>query len=95
MSLSLYFPENPYYLADIRLVLLGSAEEGKRSVGNTILGREEFSSQKTALCVTKIGAVVGRQVTVINTPGWGREATANFRQGVFGRVRAYVCIGVV
>ena len=71
--LSLCFPGNPHYLADIRLVLLGSAEEGKRSVGNTILGREEFSSQKTALCVTKIGAVVGRQVTVINTPGWGRE----------------------
>ncbi|XP_031432651.1 GTPase IMAP family member 4-like [Clupea harengus] len=65
--------KNPYYLADIRLVLLGSAEEGKRSVGNTILGKDEFSGQKTALCVTKGRTVVGRQVTVINTPGWGRE----------------------
>ncbi|KAG5270902.1 hypothetical protein AALO_G00173590 [Alosa alosa] len=63
----------PPYPPEIRLVLLGSVDEGKRSAGNTILGREEFSSQKTAECVTKHGWVGPRQVTVINTPGWGRE----------------------
>ncbi|KAG5270900.1 hypothetical protein AALO_G00173570 [Alosa alosa] len=73
MAASAPFPPYAHYLPVVRLVLLGSVDEGKRSAGNTILGREEFSSQKTAECVTKHGWVGPRQVAVINTPGWGRE----------------------
>ncbi|XP_048116562.1 GTPase IMAP family member 8-like [Alosa alosa] len=65
--------KNLHNLANIRLVLLGSVDEGKRAVGNTILGREEFSSKIICECVTKHGSVGQRQVTVINPPGWGRE----------------------
>ncbi|XP_071390883.1 GTPase IMAP family member 8-like [Centroberyx affinis] len=55
--------------AELRMVLLGYGHAGKSSSGNTILGRKEFSS-RTAECVTGQGHVAGRQVTVVDTPGW-------------------------
>ncbi|KAJ8361933.1 hypothetical protein AAFF_G00410680, partial [Aldrovandia affinis] len=59
-------------LSELRIVLLGGRANGKSSAGNTILGREEFESGKgTAQCVKRQGEVAGRQVTVVDTPGWG------------------------
>nr|XP_013996461.1 unnamed protein product [Salmo salar] len=54
----------------LRIVLLGCKDAGKSSAGNTILGREEFDLRRTAQCVKKQGEVAGRQVTVVDTPGW-------------------------
>ncbi|XP_062393748.1 GTPase IMAP family member 9-like [Sardina pilchardus] len=73
MATSASISPYPHHPPEIRLVLLGSVDEGKRSAGNTILGRDVFGSQKTAECVIQQGWMGQRQVTVINTPGWGRE----------------------
>ncbi|XP_046892023.1 GTPase IMAP family member 8-like [Hypomesus transpacificus] len=59
-----------FHLSELRIVLLGARYEGKRSSGNTILGREEFDLTTVAQCVKRQGEVAGRQVTVVNTPCW-------------------------
>ncbi|XP_061079567.1 GTPase IMAP family member 8-like isoform X3 [Conger conger] len=56
---------------ELRMVLLGWVAGGKSSTGNTILGREKLGVWKrTAQCEKKQGEVNGRQVTVVDTPGW-------------------------
>ncbi|KAM6963140.1 GTPase IMAP family member 8-like [Aplochiton taeniatus] len=60
-------------LSELRIVLLGSRQAGKSSSGNTILGREEFDLRTAAQCVKRQGEVAGRQVTVVDTPGWWRN----------------------
>ncbi|XP_067093612.1 GTPase IMAP family member 8-like, partial [Osmerus mordax] len=61
------------HLSELRIVLLGGRHAGKSSSGNTILGREEFDPRADAQCVKKQGEVAGRQVTVVDSPGWGRN----------------------
>ena len=56
--------------SEMRIILLGPRASGKSSSGNTILGTEEFSLERTAQCEKRQGDVAGRQVTVIDTPGW-------------------------
>ncbi|XP_028268732.1 GTPase IMAP family member 8 isoform X2 [Parambassis ranga] len=59
-------------VTNIRIVLLGAKGSGKTSALNTILGRESSMQplKRTAQCVVEGGAVFGRQVTVVDTPGW-------------------------
>ncbi|XP_023155289.2 GTPase IMAP family member 8 [Amphiprion ocellaris] len=58
-------------VTDIRIVLLGAKGSGKTSALNTILGRESIQqTSRTAQCVVGKGVVFGRQVTVVDTPGW-------------------------
>ncbi|KAI1884205.1 hypothetical protein AGOR_G00224030 [Albula goreensis] len=67
------------HLSEFRIVLLGSRMSGKSSAGNTILGREEFESGiRTAQCVKRQGEVAGRQVTVVDTPGWCRNVSVKY-----------------
>lgn len=59
------------HLSDLRLVLLGWRWPGKSLTGNTILGREEFHLERAAeFCVKREADVCGRQVIVVDTPGW-------------------------
>uniref|UniRef100_W5LVX8 AIG1-type G domain-containing protein n=1 Tax=Lepisosteus oculatus TaxID=7918 RepID=W5LVX8_LEPOC len=63
--------EAPQRLSEIRIVLLGQRGSGKSSAGNAILGREEFEMWGGPQeCVKRQCKVVGRQVTVVDTPDW-------------------------
>ncbi|KAM3860754.1 GTPase IMAP family member 4 [Diretmus argenteus] len=58
-------------LSELRLVVLGWRWPGKSLTGNTILGREEFRLERAAeFCVKRQTEVEGRQVIVVDTPGW-------------------------
>ncbi|XP_010742431.3 GTPase IMAP family member 4 [Larimichthys crocea] len=58
-------------LPELRLVVLGWRWPGKSLTGNTIIGREEFRLERAAeFCVKRQTEVLGRQVTVVDTPGW-------------------------
>ncbi|XP_062399827.1 GTPase IMAP family member 8-like [Sardina pilchardus] len=64
------------HISDMSIVLLGNRLTGKSSSGNTILGREEFStSGRTAECVKREGQAAGRHITVVEAPGWWRSYT--------------------
>ncbi|KAJ8352692.1 hypothetical protein SKAU_G00241680 [Synaphobranchus kaupii] len=77
--------EAAHGFSDITMVLLGRFCAGKRSTGNTILGKDEFDTMSTTLeCEMKQGEVNGRKVTVVLTPGWhrdfsGQEDTQNIK----------------
>uniref|UniRef100_A0A674EEX6 AIG1-type G domain-containing protein n=1 Tax=Salmo trutta TaxID=8032 RepID=A0A674EEX6_SALTR len=62
-------------LSEMRIMRLGCRESGKSSAGNTILGREEFALGTTVQCLKRQGKVAGRQVTVVDNPGWWRNHT--------------------
>ncbi|XP_008394944.1 GTPase IMAP family member 4 isoform X2 [Poecilia reticulata] len=63
--------KDPPFLPEIRLVVLGWRWPGKSLTANTILGREEFHLERAAeFCITRETEVDGRQVVVVDTPGW-------------------------
>ncbi|XP_030630845.1 GTPase IMAP family member 8-like [Chanos chanos] len=59
-----------HHLSKLRIVLLGYRRAGKSCTGNTVLGSEMFDTSNIAQCVAEQREVAGRQVTVVDTPGW-------------------------
>lgn len=53
-----------------RVLILGCTASGKSSAGNLILGREAFELKRNAQCVKGQGIAAGRNVTVVEAPGW-------------------------
>ncbi|XP_033827107.2 GTPase IMAP family member 8 isoform X1 [Periophthalmus magnuspinnatus] len=64
--------ENLRSMTDIRIVLLGAKGSGKSSVFRTILGNNQNKHGTTRTAQNHVGKalVFGRQVTVVDTPGW-------------------------
>ncbi|XP_067426988.1 GTPase IMAP family member 8-like [Thunnus thynnus] len=56
--------------SQLKIVLLGGRNSGKSSVGNLILGKEEFVTKERTSCSRRLGAVAGRRLTVVDTPSW-------------------------
>ncbi|XP_042249924.1 GTPase IMAP family member 8-like [Thunnus maccoyii] len=56
--------------SQLKIVLLGGRNSGKSSVGNLILGKEEFVTKERTSCSRRLGAVAGRWLTVVDTPSW-------------------------
>ncbi|KAM9391580.1 GTPase IMAP family member 8 [Pholidichthys leucotaenia] len=54
----------------LKIVLLGGRNSGKNSLGNLILGKEEFVTKERTSCSRRVGMVAGRWLTVVDTPGW-------------------------
>ena len=59
---------------DLRVVLVGQERVGKSSAGNIILGKKEIDCNLSCKAVTlrsekKEGFVLGRRVSVVDTPG--------------------------
>ncbi|XP_060752961.1 GTPase IMAP family member GIMD1-like [Tachysurus vachellii] len=55
---------------EVNIVLIGYRKAGKTTTGNIMLGKNIFSRQKTFQSEQQHGQVAGRQVAVVDTPGW-------------------------
>ncbi|XP_051244293.1 GTPase IMAP family member 8 [Dicentrarchus labrax] len=63
-------------IAQLKIILLGGRNSGKSSVGNLILGKEEFVTKERTSCSRRLGVVAGRWLTVVDTPGWWCDFSA-------------------
>ncbi|XP_073694583.1 uncharacterized protein, partial [Garra rufa] len=67
---------NVDHLFKLRIILLGGRNSGKSLVGNAILNQEEFVLHERTTCLKRKAEVQGRSVTVVDTPGWWCDFSA-------------------
>ncbi|XP_056303119.1 GTPase IMAP family member 8 [Danio aesculapii] len=65
------------HLTDIQIVILGASWAARSSAGNLILGKTAFKVGKlrTTVCEVRHAEVLGKDLTVVDTPGWFWENT--------------------
>ncbi|XP_022595430.1 GTPase IMAP family member 8-like [Seriola dumerili] len=76
MATSELSPWGGWCTSQLKIVLLGGRNSGKRSVGNLLLGKEEFVTKERTSCSRRLGMVAGRWLTVVDTPGWWCDFSA-------------------
>ncbi|XP_057716657.1 GTPase IMAP family member 8 [Corythoichthys intestinalis] len=57
-------------ISQLQLILLGGRNSGKSSLGNLLLGKEEFATKERTSCLRRLAQVAGCWLTVVDTPGW-------------------------
>ncbi|XP_044038253.1 GTPase IMAP family member 8-like [Siniperca chuatsi] len=62
--------------SQLKIILLGGRNSGKSSVGNLILGKEEFVTKERTSCSRRLAVLNGRWLTVVDTPGWWCDFSA-------------------
>ncbi|XP_061905399.1 GTPase IMAP family member 8-like [Entelurus aequoreus] len=60
----------------LKIVLLGGRNSGKSSLGNLLLGKEEFVTKERTTCSRRLSQVGRCWLTVVDTPGWWCDFTA-------------------
>ncbi|KAM9796264.1 uncharacterized protein ACBT44_016913 [Syngnathus typhle] len=72
-------PEELNEMPERRLVIIGARREGKSSAANTILTKQRFecSRTQTQQAEARHGVVEGRNLVLVDTPGWKRSPSLN------------------
>ncbi|KAF7652098.1 hypothetical protein LDENG_00101320 [Lucifuga dentata] len=55
--------------------MFGQKTSGKSATGNILLHKEVFATCQNDFCLTDVGEVAGRRVTVTDTPGWTKNSS--------------------
>ncbi|XP_046896717.1 immune-associated nucleotide-binding protein 6-like [Hypomesus transpacificus] len=87
------------YSTELNLVVIGSHNAGKNTVGNIILGRKTFWQSCSRTCVKKVYNVNNCLITIVRTPGWHklkeseRKTKDQIKESLFeNRADAYLLV---
>ncbi|XP_077391692.1 uncharacterized protein LOC144027761 [Festucalex cinctus] len=70
----------PKMLNTLRILLLGEKMSGKTTAANYLLLSKVFPTQQNEGCIAREVHVAGRQVIVVDTPGWYNESECTREQ---------------
>ncbi|KAG8008679.1 GTPase IMAP family member 8, partial [Nibea albiflora] len=78
-NLGLFYYTNVWPTLDLIILMVGWVFSGKSAAGSKILSTKEFQSgERTVKALKQSGDVAGRQVVIVDTPGWWKFFPAKF-----------------